>query len=305
MKSSADRKRVALFCGLLLAGSAAQAGLFSSAEEEAAKAEAKQHAELTDRKIQALQGAVNDLLQEKEGLRGEIRQLRGELDQQGQAVESLKRQLKDTYLELDQRIKAAGQAGSTAPASEMVGDGGTASPAGSLPPVGGAGSSGGAVAPSLAASLPHSSAPETPPQAAAVAPSGMAATDTATAGNERDAYQAAYRTLMEQNYPQAANELRTFLTRYPSGQYAANAQYWLGEAYYAARNGDAALAEFNKVLTDFPKSSKVPDAMLKIGYLQAERQQTAQARQILESLVREYPDSTASRLASKKLESLP
>jgi tol-pal system protein YbgF len=110
---------------------------------------------------------------------------------------------------------------------------------------------------------------------------------------------------MEQNYPQAAEELRGFLARYPDGQYAANAQYWLGEAYYAARNRDAALSEFNKVLSDHPKSSKVPDAMLKIGYLYLEQQQNAQARQLLERLVRDYPDATASRLAAKKLESIP
>ena len=47
------------------------------------------------------------------------------------------------------------------------------------------------------------------------------------------------------------------------------------------------------------------DAMLKIGYLYLDMQQPAQARQILSNLVRDYPDSTASRLAAKKLESIP
>jgi tol-pal system protein YbgF len=299
---------------LLLAVPAAQASLFGSKEDEAFKADTRQQLELMDRKIQALQGAVNDLLLDKEGLRAELREMQGALDQQTHALESVRRQLKDTYVELDRRLKEGASPATPGldPAAPVGGLPAVPSaPQPALSPVGMA-----AAAPAPITPAPITPAPITPPPVAppAVAPTseGAALPAAPTGGpepsaalSEKDAYQAAYATLMQQNYPQAADELRRFLARYPNGQYAANAQYWLGEAYYAARNRESALAEFNKVLADYPQSAKVPDAMLKIAYLHLEQQQNAQARQLLEALVRDYPDATASRLAARKLESLP
>jgi tol-pal system protein YbgF len=59
--------------------------------------------------------------------------------------------------------------------------------------------------------------------------------------------------------------LQDFLARYPKDELAPNAQYWLGETYYAEKKWNDAIVEFQKVLKEYKGSDKVPDALLKIG----------------------------------------
>jgi len=74
------------------------------------------------------------------------------------------------------------------------------------------------------------------------------------------------RQKLEANQPaQARPLLQDFLTRYPKDEFAANAQYWLGETYYAEKKWNDAIVEFQKVLKEYKGSEKVPDALLKIG----------------------------------------
>ena len=46
--------------------------------------------------------------------------------------------------------------------------------------------------------------------------------------------------------------------------------FWTGEAYYQISDFDTALASFKKMVKEYPKSNKVADATLKIGYCQYE-----------------------------------
>ena len=74
------------------------------------------------------------------------------------------------------------------------------------------------------------------------------------------------RQRLDQGQPAKARELfQDFLNRYPKDELAANAQYWLGETYYAEKRWNDAIVEFQKVLKDYKGSDKVPDALLKIG----------------------------------------
>ena len=74
------------------------------------------------------------------------------------------------------------------------------------------------------------------------------------------------RQRLDQGQPARSRELfQDFLTRFPKDELAANAQYWLGEAYYAEKKWNDAIVEFQKVLKDYKGSDKVPDALLKIG----------------------------------------
>jgi tol-pal system protein YbgF len=71
---------------------------------------------------------------------------------------------------------------------------------------------------------------------------------------------------LDQGQPAKARELfQDFLTRFPKDELAPNAQYWLGETYYAEKKWNDAIVEFQKVLKDYKGSDKVPDAVLKIG----------------------------------------
>ena len=86
--------------------------------------------------------------------------------------------------------------------------------------------------------------------------------------------------------------------------YADNAQYWLAETHYVRRQFKEALPEFTKVTTQYPQSAKMPDALLKIGYCQGELGDKAAARTSLQQVMRQFPDTTAARLASQRLEQL-
>lgn len=119
---------------------------------------------------------------------------------------------------------------------------------------------------------------------------------------QRSRYDAAYRLLLEGRYPAAIDAFQQYLNAYPDGQYADNAQYWLGEAYYVSRDFPTALAEFNKVVERFPQSTKLPDAMLKIGYTQYELRQWDAAREALSAVAQRAPGTTAARLAQDRLD---
>jgi tol-pal system protein YbgF len=122
-----------------------------------------------------------------------------------------------------------------------------------------------------------------------------------TVAEERD-YKQAFNLLMQRRYAEARTAFEDFLSRYGAGSYADNAQYWLAEASYVTRDFDVALAAFQKVVNEYPNSSKVPDALLKSSFIHYEKQQWAEAREILQRLVTLYPSSTASRLATQRLD---
>jgi tol-pal system protein YbgF len=138
-----------------------------------------------------------------------------------------------------------------------------------------------------------------PGAAAPAVPDG--APDAAASAQERAAYQKAFNLLRELRYEQAAAALRDFLKAYPEGSYAHIAQYWLGEASYAQRNFKQAIVEYQKLLDNYPKSPKLAEALLKIGYSHNELGDRAAATRVLNELVKRYPDSTEAGQARNLL----
>jgi len=78
-------------------------------------------------------------------------------------------------------------------------------------------------------------------------------------------YRAAVELVRAGNQTDAIAGLRGFLRRFPRHDYADNAQYWLGEAFYAQKDYPHALGEFRNVIETYPRGNKVPDALLKVG----------------------------------------
>jgi tol-pal system protein YbgF len=120
----------------------------------------------------------------------------------------------------------------------------------------------------------------------------------------RIAYQAALDALHRGDHAAAIAGLRDFLRRWPDHDYADNAQYWLGEAYYDQRDYQRALGEFRKTVERYPRGNKVPDALLKVGYCYVSLGRTAQARATLEEVVSIYPRSGPAKLAAARLGTL-
>jgi tol-pal system protein YbgF len=115
-------------------------------------------------------------------------------------------------------------------------------------------------------------------------------------------YQAAFDRMKNGDYAGAAQDFRQFLADFPDSDYADNAQYWLGEAYYVQKDYERALEVFQRVQREFPDSDKVPDALLKEGYAYYELQDYRMARKTLLEVTERFPDHRVAGLARNRLE---
>jgi tol-pal system protein YbgF len=115
-------------------------------------------------------------------------------------------------------------------------------------------------------------------------------------------YRAAVELVKAGKHADAQVALRAFIKTYPRHDYADNAQYWLGEDFYAQRDFTHALTEFRATIETYPRGNKVPDALLKVGYCYQALGQADKARAVLEQVVSLYPKSEPAALASKRLE---
>ncbi len=228
-----------------------------------------------------------------ESLQRESQQLLGQLEEQAYALESLKKRQRDLYLDVDRRLAQleAAQAKVTAgaPLAATAPMTGLTTPP--LPPESGltaVGSVAASVAP--AASVPASSTQDP-----------VAGVDS---HQEHDDYERAFNLLKEGRYELAVKAFKAFVQTYPKGRYTDNAQYWLGEANYVQRDFKTALIEFEQVVNNFPNSPKRPDALLKMGYTYQALGDNDKARLSLNSVRMNYPDTTAARLAGKRLQEL-
>jgi len=121
-------------------------------------------------------------------------------------------------------------------------------------------------------------------------------------GDASGDYRAAVELVKAGKTDDAVTALRAFVTKYPRHDYADNAQYWLGEAFYAQKDYDHALTEFRKVIEVYPRGNKVPDALLKVGYCYQATGQGEKAHAVLQQVVTQYPKSEPATLAAKRLE---
>lgn len=69
-----------------------------------------------------------------------------------------------------------------------------------------------------------------------------------------------------------------------------NCQYWKGECYYALRDFNQAITQFNLVFT-YNNSNKIDAAQLKLGLCHLKLGNRAQAKVEFEKLVNNYPES--------------
>jgi tol-pal system protein YbgF len=121
-------------------------------------------------------------------------------------------------------------------------------------------------------------------------------------GSEQDQYQAAFELLKAGRYDEAAAGFSEFLAAFPTSDLRDNAQYWLAETHYVSQDFVTALDGFQSVVSDFPASRKIPDSWLKIGYCNYELKRWDAARQALNVVASRFPETTAARLATQRLQ---
>ena len=159
-----------------------------------------------------------EMLQKVENLQQEIRELRGEIESQGFELQSMRKRQRDLYLDSDRRLRdlELGTGGGNASASSDISDNGSNVGVSTATP---------------SATVDSSDTGSTEGNTSSTASS----TASADPVQEKAAYTQAFNYLKEGRYEKAIKAFSKFLLDYPTGNYADNAQYWLGESNYVSK----------------------------------------------------------------------
>jgi len=133
---------------------------------------------------------------------------------------------------------------------------------------------------------PRPAGAPTPPSTAA-APSAGAAS---AAGEQL--YHDGMKKLQDGDNAGAERVFRAFLQANPKHALAGNAQYWLGESYYARRDYQNALAAFADGYKNYKASPKGPDNLLKLGITLAVLGRKPDACAVFAKFSQDYPRAT-------------
>ncbi len=125
-----------------------------------------------------------------------------------------------------------------------------------------------------------------------------------TPGNAEQLFAAAYSDYSRGNYDLAMSEFKQYVEIYPSSELADNAQYWIGEIFYAQKKLPEAAAEFEKVALVNAKGDKTATALYKRALILLETQKKDEALAQLQAILKDYPKTRESELATQQLQQL-
>jgi tol-pal system protein YbgF len=257
-----------------------------------------------DQRIARLENAVHaDVSTKVADLQTEVQSLRGQIEDLTHQLQQLQTQQKSQYSDLDKRISHGGS-GSTASAAAATADDANLDDEAPAPVKPKKAAKKAAVADDASAvGLPAVATTPVDEQKTTPAPNASAANQPNVA-EEQQIYQTAYNLIKAKKYNDAADTLQKMLQKYPSGQFAANAHYWLGELYGLMGKNDQSISEFANVVKNYPDSPKIADAQLKLGLIYAAQLKWPDARTSFKKVINHYPGTASAHLASEQLKQI-
>ena len=221
-------------------------------------------------------------------------EMQGQLEEQAFRIKQLEQEGRDRYLDLDERFARLSSQTTISPSTAQT----------VVPTLAGASSAQVREALRQKSSKTHGAplSPDADNKPVVSASTTDALVNTKEA--EESAYKIAFEHIRSRQFQQAKIALKQQLQAYPDGSYADNAHYWLGEVDMAEGRYKEAGDEFQKVLSLFPASPKVPDASYKLGRVYDLLGEEGKAKAMLESVIQQYPDSAAARLADTYLRTM-
>jgi tol-pal system protein YbgF len=142
---------------------------------------------------------------------------------------------------------------------------------------------------------PPSGATSSQPSAPGPAPTAMPPISADTL------YQNALRDFTSGKYDLSRQEFSDYIQDFPSNDLASNSQFYLGEIFYVQNDFKDAIAAYDEVLGNYPRSFKLAASLLKKGMAELELGQKAPGTRDLRDVVRRFPGSDESRRATAKL----
>ncbi len=146
---------------------------------------------------------------------------------------------------------------------------------------------------------PAGSNPPASPGAASAGPAPVGPAPSAD-----NLYSNGLRDIQTGKYDLARSEFQDYLKYYGDTELASNAQFYLGEIAYSQHQYQQAVAEYDKVLTNYPKSFKLAPARYKKGMALIELSQKNAGVKELREVVKRYPGTEEERRARAKLKEL-
>jgi tol-pal system protein YbgF len=297
----------ALAAAAILAGGCASQGAVSDLTSEVKKlrselAELRVAQEVTGRDVARVGPQIEALDVRTSETQATVRTMSGELQRFYQRVDAVDTAVGETRARVETLTRAPAAPSSPAPAPAPPPSPSAiaaverprvpAVPPPAVPP---------AQAPAPVPLVPQAVPPESVPPVAPVQPPQPAppAPAVSRGGNPEQEYNAALATFRSREHGQAVLDFIDFIAKHPKHPLAGNAQYWIGEAYWAQRDYRQALVEFEKVSEYGP--GKAPDALVKIGLCHARLRDASRAEQAWQRVIREYPKSEAAGLARSLL----
>jgi tol-pal system protein YbgF len=141
---------------------------------------------------------------------------------------------------------------------------------------------------------PGGAAPRPPAGPAAAPPLAAAAPPAAAGGGAggEQLYSEAMKKLQDGDNAGAERSFKSYLQANPRGALAGNAQYWLGESYYARRDYPNAMTAFAEGYKVYKSSPKGPDNLLKLGVTLAVMGRKPDACAVFAKFNQDYPRAT-------------
>jgi tol-pal system protein YbgF len=134
------------------------------------------------------------------------------------------------------------------------------------------------------------------PPLPAVAPPGPVA--AAAPVTPRDQYDLAYGSILRQDFPAAEQQFRDFVRRNPNDRQVGDAHFWIGESLFQRQRFKDAADSFLTVSTRHGRSSKAPDALLRLGQSLAALNEKDAACATFAEVERKHPNASANVRAS-------
>ena len=237
-----------------------------------------------------------ETLNEVESLKSDVQTLHGKLDEQQHAMELLTKRQEKLFLDLEQRLNQLPKTSSSQTGQYNYQSKYPAATVGSN------NASNGDVV-----KLPEKTVIST-----VVAPIVKPGVTGPSSPSEQELYNEAYKLVDAKRYKDALVALQDFLWKFPDGQYAANANYWLGEIYLSEWHNDKgnkvnlekAVGCFKAVTIKHAKHHKAADSLLKLGIIESEQENWQAAKEYFAELKQKYPGSSRTHMADARLKSI-
>ena len=94
------------------------------------------------------------------------------------------------------------------------------------------------------------------------------------------------------------------ITKYPRSDLVPEAMFFMAQAFAAERNNDAADQQYAALISRFPNSPRVPTAMYKRALQMQASKKTADAKRLFQEIIKRFPRSDEAALADERLQSI-